>query len=141
MDKLNAELAKVVSEARKHRGGKPAKYPGLEKYGDSIVKLLDSDVQLPYILKWLVEEKKEDLVLNTLRKYVILKVGRDGYENYLRRNGWMKSKRVVAPAATTRSDEGETKPKAPPIPGTKPPGISDAEWISQQVKLNKGVTK
>ena len=65
---MNAELAKVVSEARKHRGGKPAKYPGLEKYGDSIVKLLDSDVQLPYILKWLVEEKKEDLEC-LLRKY------------------------------------------------------------------------
>lgn len=138
MDKLNAELAKVVSEARKHRGGKPAKYPGLEKYGDSITKLLESDVQLPYILKWLIEEKKEVLVLNTLRKYVILKIGRGGYEDYLKRNGWMKSRKAQP------LDAGTATPPAPAVdvlPETKPPGMSDAEWITQRVKFNKGATK
>lgn len=139
MDKLNAELAKVVREARKHRGGKPAKYPGLEKYGDSITKLLESDVQLPYILKWLIEEKKEVLVLNTLRKYVILKIGRGGYEDYLKRNGWMKSKKVVTPAVAHQSDEGETRPKALPITGTKPPGMSEAEWIKEQVRRSQAI--
>ncbi|MES2579411.1 MAG: hypothetical protein V4552_02615 [Pseudomonadota bacterium] len=96
MNELDSdELARLVSDARKSRGGKPAKYPQLEIYGVSIVKLLECDVQLPFILKWLIEEKNEDLVLNTLRKYVVRKIGRDAYEDYLKRNGWMKNKRTT----------------------------------------------
>lgn len=87
------ELNKIVSAARKARGGKPAKYQELEKYAESIEKLIDNDVQLPFILKWLLKEKGEKLVLNTLRKFVIRKIGRDRYEQYLARNGWQKSKR------------------------------------------------
>lgn len=97
MDDLNNdELAALVSEAKKKRGGKPAKYPHLEIYGVSIIRLLESNVQLPFILKWLTEKKGEELVLNTLRKYVVRKIGRAAYEDYLKRNGWMKSKRTTA---------------------------------------------
>lgn len=98
------ELNKIVSAARKARGGKPAKYPELEKYGDSIEKLIENDVQLPFILKWL-EEKGEKLVLNTLRKFVIRKIGRDRYEKYLARNGWLKSKR----SKSTEAGNGATQ--------------------------------
>lgn len=87
------ELNKIVSAARKARGGKPAKYQELERYAGSIEKLIDNDIQLPFILKWLLAEKGEKLVLNTLRKFVIKKIGRDRYEQYLARNGWQKSKR------------------------------------------------
>lgn len=100
------ELNKIVSAARKARGGKPAKYTELERYAESIEKLIDSDVQLPFILKWLVEEKGERLVLNTLRKYVTRKIGRDRYEQYLARNGWLKTKRVKA--GTTKAVEAGT---------------------------------
>lgn len=104
MNELDSdELAKIVSEARKNRGGKPAKYPRLEKYGESIVQLLENDVQLPYILKWLIEEKDENLVLNTLRKYVVRKIGRYAYEDYLKRNGWLKTKKT-----TTTTGAGAT---------------------------------
>lgn len=102
------ELEKLVNAARQTRGGKPAKYPSLEKFGESIVKLIDSDVQLPFILKWLVEEKGERLVLNTLRKYVIRKIGRDRYEQYLARNGWLKTKRAKA-GATKAVEAGAMK--------------------------------
>lgn len=95
MTKLDdEELEKIVAAAKKARGGKPAKYQELEKYVDSIEKLIDNDVQLPFILKWLLEEKGEKLVLNTLRKFVIRKIGRDRYEQYLARNGWQKSPRI-----------------------------------------------
>lgn len=108
MSELNEkELEELVCAARQTRGGKPAKYPSLEKYGESILKLIDSDVQLPFILKWLVEEKGEKLVLNTLRKYVIRKIGRNRYEKYLARNGWMKNKR--AKAGEPKAAEGATK--------------------------------
>lgn len=113
MTELNDdELGKIVAAAKKARGGKPAKYPSLDKYGESIERLIDNDVQLPFILKWLLEEKGEKLVLNTLRKFVIKKIGRDRYEQYLARNGWQKSKRSKPgskPAgAAEKSDSGRT---------------------------------
>ncbi len=40
------ELADVVRIARKERGGKSVKYIELEKYRESIVKLMQQDVQL-----------------------------------------------------------------------------------------------
>lgn len=114
MDKLNDELAKIVSEAKKHRGGIPPKYDLLDKYGEDILKLIESNVQLPFILKWLIDEKKEKLVLNTLRSYVIKKIGRDQYENYLKRNGWLKSKKagVVAKAESPQKETIVTEPTA-----------------------------
>ncbi|MHB1489786.1 MAG: hypothetical protein ACYCTH_04740 [Cellulomonas sp.] len=86
------ELSRLIKQANLSRGGKPAKYPQLDKYGE-IVKLIENDVQLPFILKWLSDEKGEKLVLNTLRKYVVFKIGRPAYETYLKRNGWMKTRR------------------------------------------------
>lgn len=86
------ELSRLIKQANLSRGGKPAKYPQLDKHVE-IVKLIENDVQLPFILKWLFDEKGEKLVLNTLRKYVVFKIGRPAYEAYLKRNGWMKTKR------------------------------------------------
>jgi len=86
------ELSRLIKQANLSRGGKPAKYPQLDKHVE-IVRLIENDVQLPFILKWLFDEKGEKLVLNTLRKYVVFKIGRPAYEAYLKRNGWMKTKR------------------------------------------------
>lgn len=108
VDISDEELEKIVSAARKAKGGKPAKYPELEKYRDSIEKLIDNDVQLPFILKWLQEEKGEKLVLNTLRKFVIRKIGRERYEQYLTRNGWLKSKRGKSVSKTAATAENES---------------------------------
>ena len=103
MTKLDdEELHKIVSAARKARGGKPAKYMTLEKYADGIEKLINNNVQLPFILKWLVEENGEQLVLNTLRKFVVRKIGRECYEQYLARNGWQKTKK----SSTTKVGNG-----------------------------------
>lgn len=102
------ELNKIVSAARKARGGKPAKYPELEKYRDSIEKLIENNVQLPFILKWLIDEQGEMLVLNTLRKFVVMKIGRDRYEQYLARNGWLKSKKSKQTTAGAVRKTGST---------------------------------
>ncbi len=91
------DIKKLVIQAMAQRGGKPTKYVQLDKYSE-IEKLIAADVQLPFILKWLQDEKKEILVLNTLRKYVIFKIGREGYDEYLKRNGWLKKKRTIKSA-------------------------------------------
>jgi len=97
------ELSRLIKQANLSRGGKPAKYPQLDKYGE-IVKLIENDVQLPFILKWLFEEKGEKLVLNTLRKYVVFKIGRPAYEAYLKRNGWMKTKKKPGGGITKKEE-------------------------------------
>ena len=107
------ELAKKVSEARQSRGGKPAKYPLLKKYQVNILQLIKSDVQLPFILKWLVEDKNENLVLNTLRKYVVRAIGRAEYEEYLKRNGWMKNKKTAKAVVLTAETVVQETAKKP----------------------------
>lgn len=91
----DSEISKPVEQANLTRGGKPAKYPHLDKYPE-IVTLIENNVQLPFILKWLLDQKGEKLALNTLRKYVVFKMGRAAYEAFLKRNGWLKTKRNLA---------------------------------------------
>ena len=106
------DIEQLVIQARAQRGGKPTKYVHLDKYSE-IEKLIAADVQLPFILKWLIEEKKERLVLNTLRKYVVFKIGRPAYDEYLKRNGWLKKKRVVKPISP--SADNVPSPVSPTI--------------------------
>lgn len=103
----NEKLADLVRDARSKRGGKPTKYTGYNKYPE-IIELIKRDVQLPYILKWLTEQNGEKLVLNTLRKYVVFKIGRIEYEEYLKRNGWLKPRKTLPRAPT------KTQPAAQP---------------------------
>lgn len=124
------DIAQLVSQARAQRGGKPTKYVHLDRYSE-IIRLVAADVQLPFILKWLADEKKEIIALNTLRKYVIFKIGRIEYEEYLRRNGWLKKKRaakiVATPVPPESPDLIETQSPALPVSAqpavvTKKPG-------------------
>lgn len=123
-DKNDSEkIAQLAREARAQRGGKPTKYVHLDQYSE-IAKLVAADVQLPFILKWLADEKKEVIALNTLRKYVIFKIGRPAYEDYLKRNGWLKTKRGPKPASPeTNNPQNENANKNPASPdlmdGTK----------------------
>ncbi|WP_263770121.1 hypothetical protein [Propionivibrio soli] len=97
------ELADVVRIARKARGGKSVKYVSLEKYRESIVKLMQQDVQLSHILRWLKNKHGEQIVLNTLRKYVVRNIGREIYEEYLARNHWIKTKGRERPGVVVSS--------------------------------------
>ena len=94
MDELNAELAKIVSEAKKSKAANVSKDDLLKKYKDSILKLIDNDVQMHLIHKWLVDDKKEKLAANTLRSFIVKEIGREKYEDYLKRNGWLKVRRA-----------------------------------------------
>lgn len=71
--------------------------------------MIENDVSLPFILNWLIEKKGEKLVLRTLRKYVVFKIGRPAYEKYLKRNGWFKTKES-APKAFNKKNETEMSP-------------------------------
>lgn len=143
------ELADVVRIARKERGGKSVKYTALEKYRESIVKLMQQDVQLSHILRWLKNKHGEQLVLNTLRKYVVREIGREIYEEYLARNHWIKTKGHMKCGVNKSPDKSNEKHRtgmnttlqprltAPTESNetlVRPPGLSNAAWNELQVK-------
>jgi hypothetical protein len=88
-----SEFQRLIKLSHERRGDKASKYPLLEPALADIQKLVDADVALTVIRDWLEEKQNIKVVLNTLRKFVVLHIGRDTYDLYLRRNGWTKSVR------------------------------------------------
>ncbi len=78
------------------RGGKAMKYMRLEEFRESIIEMMQHDIALPLVLRWLKNEHEVVMVPNTLRKFITKRIGRDSYNEYLQRNGWLKAKRGVA---------------------------------------------
>lgn len=113
-----AELEELATQLKRQRGGKPAKYPELEKHSKMIVGLMDQKVSLPAILEWLQSKHGEEIVLNTLRKFVIYKMGRESYDDYLERNGWKRNRSERSNKTATKKvplKPLETKPAIAPI--------------------------
>lgn len=102
------ELFDVLRRAGEHRGGKSAKYSKLERHRATIIKMMQNNAPLTFILIFLKEKHAEELVLNTLRKYVITYLGREVYDEYLRRNFWQKTRRKP-PLANAAPDIPMTK--------------------------------
>ena len=99
----DAELLEVLRLAGEHRGGKSAKYTLLERHRATIFKMIEHDVPLTFILVFLKEKHGEELVLNTLRKYILAYIGRETYDEYLKRNGWKKTRRKTKASASNVS--------------------------------------
>jgi hypothetical protein len=137
------DVGELLRTSMAQRGGKPAKYIALGAYRETIVKLMDLNVQLNLIRDWLVEKQGEQLVVNTLRKYIIRSIGRDFYDEYLKRNGWTKTRRTPQPGAPplpagvtvqdSRLRETETTAHSA-TQSTKPPGMTHATWIAEQAR-------
>lgn len=117
------ELQQILARAEQtRRGGKPAKYPRLADRKDSILELMRLNVSLPLILEWL-NKNGEEIVLNTLRKFVIYEIGRDNYDDYLKRNGWYKARRqsnktTAKPPIAATGKGLDLKSGATPLPTT-----------------------
>jgi hypothetical protein len=86
-----SEFQRLIELSHERRGDKASKYPILEPAFPDIQKLLNADVALTVIRDWLEEKQNIKVVLNTLRKFVVLHIGRETYDLYLRRNGWAKN--------------------------------------------------
>lgn len=113
------DVGELLRTSIAQRGGKPAKYIALGEYRETIVKLMNLNVQLNLIRDWLVEKQGEQLVVNTLRKYIVRNIGREFYDEYLKRNGWTKTRRNSQPGAQSHEEpntfggEGVERKSAP----------------------------
>ena len=62
---------------------------------DSIKTMIGLNISLPLIKGWLDDKHKVVITLQTLRSFVVRTLGEDVYEDYCKRNGWAKTKKVV----------------------------------------------
>lgn len=132
----DAELRRLMDISQKQRGGKPTKYPLLDPVTGELEQLIENNVSLVVIRDWLEEKKGISVVLNTLRKFIILKVGREKYDAYLLRNGWAKNihgKRISKqakpatskPASASPANVGDAQNVMAGLSSTKKPGEHD----------------
>ncbi|MFM0342436.1 hypothetical protein [Paraburkholderia fungorum] len=121
----DAELQRLIEISHKRRGGKAAKYPLLEPVSDQITELMSKDIPLTVIRDWLGEKKDISVVLNTLRKFVILKLGRETYDAYLLRNGWAKNIHEKRSKPTDTKASSKQGVKTPPASAN----IGDAQNV------------
>lgn len=130
-DISDEELQKLQQVAGQRRGGKPIKYMELAAHRDSILKAMQRDIPLSVILEWLRESRDISVVLNTLRKYVVKQIGRDFYNEYLHRNGWIRSsKQPLKPAAAMiprLASESTNPPVRIDVNKSKPPTYQRTE--------------
>jgi len=120
-------LNELLAEARKRQ----RKKTDLLDFEPQIKEMMRLNISLPIILGWLEKEDKKT-TLPALRRYVKKAFGEDHYEDFTRRNGWMKVKaekeeqkphEPKASAAPDSLDGGEPGASTVP-PATDPPATA-----------------
>ncbi|TDK61216.1 hypothetical protein [Sapientia aquatica] len=107
----------------------------LNEYETSINRLMNLDVSLPIILEWLTGERKILTTLPALRRFIRRVFGDEFYDDFMRRNGWYKSKGCSGP-----SPPASPKKHANSFSNSDtPPGVTQEELkasLRQKVNLN-----
>lgn len=78
----------------------------LSAFSSKLKEMMDLNISLPVQLGWLEKQGKKT-TLPALRRFVNREFGEEKYEAFMRRNGWIKTKKVQA-----------ISPKAPAAPGS-----------------------
>ena len=131
----DAELLDVLRRAGEHRGGKSAKYTRLERHRATISKMIEHDVPLTFILAFLKEKHGEELVLNTLRKYILAYIGREPYDKYLERNGWKKTPRKQKATASKVSTPAPEKEKIFSSQNLRPKTVNGLDDVKNALSI------
>lgn len=115
---MATELDELLLETQRRQRRKT----DLAEFDSSLKKMMDLDISLPVILEWL-EKKGEKTSLPALRRYVIRIFGDEFYSDFMRRNGWLKKKRIAKPvAAIAQPDPQKTIGTKPPTSAAQQPG-------------------
>ena len=85
MDK--EKLLELMDETRRRQRLKT----DLGEFDEQIKEMMDLNISLPVVLGWL-EKQKKTTTLPALRRYVKRVFGDAFYDDFLRRNGWLKTK-------------------------------------------------
>ena len=143
------ELDELLNETRRRQRIKT----DLSDFSDRLREMMRLNISLPVMLEWL-ETQKKTTTLPALRRYVRRVFGDAHYEDFVRRNGWLKTKKSkvkgsehdlsnVAPGLLgvepsgekgTEIDQSEVVPSSEFV---RPAGITNAAWNEMQVKNAK----
>lgn len=63
----------------------------LSAYNEKLKEMLDLNISLPVVLDWLAKQETVT-TLPALRRYVVRTFGETFYHDFLKRNGWLKTK-------------------------------------------------
>ena len=104
----------------------------LSAYNEKLKEMLDLNISLPVVLDWLAKQETVT-TLPALRRYVVRTFGENFYHDFLKRNGWLKtksqqfskkvSKKLIPDSKDTEVPETkdkitETNPATAPAPRT-----------------------
>lgn len=111
------DLDELIKETQRRQRRKT----DLSAYKAKLKEMLDLDISLPVILGWITKEEadKKFTTLPALRRYVVRTFGEGFYHDFMKRNGWLKTKSKITSKynPTPGRKEGEqnqenTKPAA-----------------------------
>lgn len=83
------ELDELLNETQRRQRLKT----DLSEFSDQLKEMMRLNISLPVILEWL-EKQKKTTTLPALRRYVKRVFGDEHYEDFVRRNGWHKTKKL-----------------------------------------------
>jgi tRNA U38,U39,U40 pseudouridine synthase TruA len=81
------QLTQLMKETQRRKRLKT----DLSQFDDKLKEMMRLDISLPVIVDWLSEQGKAT-TLQALRRYVKRIFGEDHYDNFVKRNGWSKTK-------------------------------------------------
>ncbi|MDD2845112.1 MAG: hypothetical protein PHT57_09175 [Rhodoferax sp.] len=89
MDKKDF-LDELIKETQRRQ----RKKTDLSAYNNKLKEMLDLNISLPVILDWIIKEEKNEkyTTLPALRRYVVRTFGEGFYHDFMKRNGWLKTK-------------------------------------------------
>ena len=97
-----SELQQLLDETQRRQRRKT----DLTEFEPAIKEMMDANVSLPVLLSWL-EKKGKVTTLPALRRYVRRIFGEDFYDEFVKRNGWQRTKE---PKQATGNTNSKTEP-------------------------------
>lgn len=102
-------LDELIRETRRRRRTRT----DLSPFSEKLKEMMNLDISLPVILEWL-EKQQFKTTLPALRRFVVRTFGEDFYHDFLKRNGWLKTKYKTS--ARAANPEPASQPAQAPKP-------------------------
>lgn len=138
MDK--EKLLELIDETRRRQRLKT----DLAEFDEQMKEMMDLNISLPVVLGWLEKQGKKT-TLPALRRYVKRVFGDAYYDDFVRRNGWLKTKAGetkrsekprTAPTRASKSPDVAVVPVNRLVPPTTPPTLAEMKKSSQDFDID-----
>lgn len=123
------ELLDLLDETRRRQ----RRTTDLSKFDTQIKEMMGLNISLPVILEWL-EKKGNKTTLPALRRYVKRVFGDNHYAEFMKRNGWLKTKHGKPIERQLVANTEKTEPRVAAT--STPPTLGEMKEASQDFDLD-----